>query len=275
MSRARAIFTGAVGGFTSGLTGIGGGTVMVPLLTALLRLSQHRAHATSLVIVIFAAAAAVVPYVLDARVDWGLAAGLTVGGVVGAQIGARTMRALPERRLRLAFAVFLLLVGLRLLVGLDLEGHGTAPVEIGVRQLIQGGLIGLVGGAFGGLLGVGGGTLYVPAMVLILREPQHIAQGVSLVAIVPTAISATVTNVRGGYVDRTVAMWVTPFAVVLAAVGGTLAVNLPGDMLTRIFGLVVLYVGGRTLYSTWRAGRAVDRASADAPGEGAEQGVTR
>jgi uncharacterized membrane protein YfcA len=116
MSRARAIFTGAVGGFTSGLTGIGGGTVMVPLLTGLLKMPQHRAHATSLVIVIFAALAAVSQYLVRDQVDWGLVAGLTVGAVVGAQIGARTMHALPERQLRMVFAVFLILVGVRLLV---------------------------------------------------------------------------------------------------------------------------------------------------------------
>ena len=116
VSRSRAIVTGAIGGFVSGLTGIGGGTVMVPLLTGLLRMSQHRAHATSLVIVIFAALAAVTQYLARDEVRWELAGALTVGAVVGAQIGARTMQALPERQLRLVFAVFLLVVGVRLLV---------------------------------------------------------------------------------------------------------------------------------------------------------------
>ncbi|MPZ99404.1 MAG: TSUP family transporter [Dehalococcoidia bacterium] len=116
MSRMRAAVTGLVGGFASGLTGIGGGTVMVPLLTGLMRMPQHRAHATSLVIVIFAALSAVSQYILRDEVDWALAAALTFGGVVGAQIGAHAMRALPELQLRLAFAVFLVVVGLRLLV---------------------------------------------------------------------------------------------------------------------------------------------------------------
>lgn len=116
MSRARAVLTGILGGFTSGLTGIGGGTVMVPLLTGMLRMSQHRAHATSLVIVIFAALAATTQYVMRDQVDWALVLALGLGGIVGAQVGARTMRSLPERRLRLVFGVFLLVVGVRLLV---------------------------------------------------------------------------------------------------------------------------------------------------------------
>jgi uncharacterized membrane protein YfcA len=114
--RGRAAITGLLGGLASGLTGIGGGTVMVPLLTGVLGLTQHRAHATSLVIVIFAALTAVALYVARGQVDWGLVVALAIGGVVGAQVGVRTMRSLPERELRLAFAVFLLAVGVRLLV---------------------------------------------------------------------------------------------------------------------------------------------------------------
>jgi uncharacterized membrane protein YfcA len=116
MSRIRAAITGAIGGFTSGMTGIGGGTVMVPLLTGYLKMTQHRAHATSLVIVIFAALSAVSQYLLRDQIEWGLAAAITVGAVVGAQIGARTMHSMPERKLRLVFAVFLLFIGIRLLV---------------------------------------------------------------------------------------------------------------------------------------------------------------
>lgn len=117
-------------------------------------------------------------------------------------------------------------------------------------DLLLGLLIGLVGGAAGGLLGIGGGTLFVPAMVLLLGVDQHVAQGVSLVVIVPTAISATQANLRGGFVDIEIARWVTPFAVVLAFVGAFVAGLLDGDTLSRIFGLIVIYVGGRTLIAT-------------------------
>jgi uncharacterized protein len=125
-------------------------------------------------------------------------------------------------------------------------------------------LIGLFGGAFGGLLGVGGGTLFVPAMVLILGEDQHVAQGVSLIVIVPTAISATYTNMKRGYVDREIAVWVTPAAVLLAFAGAFVAGLLDGQTLSRIFGLVVIYVGSRTLFVTWRAWRADRREAARA-----------
>lgn len=137
-------------------------------------------------------------------------------------------------------------------------------------DLVIGLLIGLVGGAFGGLLGIGGGTLFVPAMVLILGTDQHVAQGVSLVVIIPTALSATQANLRRGFVDIQASKWVTPFAVLLAFAGAFVAGLLEGDVLSRIFGVIVVYVGGRTLVTTWLA---IRRERAMRAAEGAHDGA--
>ncbi len=115
--------------------------------------------------------------------------------------------------------------------------------------------IGIAGGIAGGLLGIGGGTLYVPALVLLLGVEQQLAQGISLAAVIPTAISATTANLRRGYVDGRLAATVTPAAFVLAVAGALVAGELDSDTLSRIFGVVVLYVGGRTLFSIWRRSR--------------------
>lgn len=111
----RLVTIGLAGGLFSGLTGVGGGAVMVPLLTGLLRMPQHRAHGTSLAAIIFIASAGVVPYIIADDVDWGLAAGLGAGSVAAAVLSARFMSVVPERLLRQFFAVFLLVVAIRLL----------------------------------------------------------------------------------------------------------------------------------------------------------------
>jgi len=108
------VITGATGGFFSGLTGVGGGAVMVPLLTSLLRLPQHVAHGTSLAIVIFVATAGFIGYWTTENVDWELVPWLAVGGAVGAYVGATTMSRLAPRALRLVFGVFLLSVAIRM-----------------------------------------------------------------------------------------------------------------------------------------------------------------
>ena len=108
------LVTGLIGGLFSGLTGVGGGAVMVPLLTGLLRLPQHLAHGTSLTIVIFIASAGLVGYWMTANVDWTTALGISVGSVVGAYLGARTMVRVPARALRMIFGLFLFAVAIRM-----------------------------------------------------------------------------------------------------------------------------------------------------------------
>lgn len=114
--RGRSVFTGLAGGFFSGLTGVGGGAVMVPLLTTLHRLPQHRAHGTSLAIVVFVAAAGLAGYWLTENVDWDLAIWFAIGGAFGGYLGATTMSRLAPRSLRFVFGLFLLTVAARMFV---------------------------------------------------------------------------------------------------------------------------------------------------------------
>jgi uncharacterized protein len=105
---------GAVGvapGLLSGLLGIGGGVIMVPTFTKLLRLSLKSAIATSLVCVGVFGVPATITHAILGHVDWRLATVLTIGVVPGARLGASLTIRIPERRLRLLVGVFLGLVG--------------------------------------------------------------------------------------------------------------------------------------------------------------------
>lgn len=87
---------------------------MVPLLTGLLKMPQHRAHGTSLAIVFFVGTAGLIGYWFTDNIDWRLVAWLSAGGVFGAYFGAVTMSRLAPARLRLVFGLFLLTVGVRM-----------------------------------------------------------------------------------------------------------------------------------------------------------------
>lgn len=101
--------------------------------------------------------------------------------------------------------------------------------------------IGLLAGFAAGMLGIGGGSIYVPALVLLMNEPQHIAQGVSLAAIVATALVGGVTHLRRGNVDLPTVAWVAPVAVVAAFGAALLADMLDPTVLRRIFAAVFIY----------------------------------
>jgi uncharacterized membrane protein YfcA len=102
---------GFAAGIASGLLGVGGGTVIVPLLVGVLAFSQHRAHATSLAAMVPIAVVAGAVFAADGSVEYDTALLLAAGALVGAPVGARAMAAIGERSLEAAFGIFLIVVG--------------------------------------------------------------------------------------------------------------------------------------------------------------------
>jgi hypothetical protein len=209
---------GAAAGVLSGLFGVGGGVVIVPGLVLFGAMEQRRAHATSLAAIVPIALAGVIGYALDNAVDWAAAGLLTAGAITGTVVGTRFLRRIPQRALRLFFSGFLLLSAALL----PFEATSTKP--LGEIDLLAGAALvafGVLAGALTGLLGVGGGIVIVPALVLVLAEPQVFAKGTSLAVIVPTAAAGTIANLRAGLADMRVAA-VIGVTGILAAFGASL-----------------------------------------------------
>ncbi len=108
--------TGAVGGTLAGLLGIGGGIVMVPLMTGLLWLDQHKAHGTSLAIIIPTSVAGTAIYAQRGDIDWVLVATIASGSAFGAVAGAKIMAKLSAYRLRQVFGLYVIAIGTLLLL---------------------------------------------------------------------------------------------------------------------------------------------------------------
>jgi uncharacterized protein len=107
--------------------------------------------------------------------------------------------------------------------------------------------IGVAAGFLAGLLGVGGGILLVPAMVLLLGFDQHVAQGTSLVVIVPAAMIGTWTHYRRGTIRPRDALLVAAGGVIGAAIGSLSALSIDDTLLQRGFAVVLLVVAVRML----------------------------
>lgn len=122
-------------------------------------------------------------------------------------------------------------------------------------DIIVGLLAGLLGGIASGLLGVGGGSVFVPAMVVLLDEPQHRAQGISLGVIVVTAVSGSLVNLRRGNVELRAARWTVPSAMAFGFAGALAATALDAAVLRRVFGLATLAMAAHMLVSSWRGSR--------------------
>lgn len=112
-SAAAILGIGLLGGLLSGLLGVGGGTVLVPLLV-LAGLSQHKAHATSLAAIVPLAAVGAFTFALEDAIDYPVGLLLATGALAGAPLGARVMAAMKEGPLKILFGAFLVVVALRL-----------------------------------------------------------------------------------------------------------------------------------------------------------------
>jgi hypothetical protein len=117
--RRRELRLGAIGlsgGFLSGLLGVGGGVIMVPLLVFWARLGQREAHAASLGAIVPISAVGALTFGAAGEVRVGYAVALALGAVFGAQVGARALARAGERSLKLAFGGFLVLVAVVMVV---------------------------------------------------------------------------------------------------------------------------------------------------------------
>jgi uncharacterized membrane protein YfcA len=109
-------------------------------------------------------------------------------------------------------------------------------------------LIGVVAGVLSGLVGVGGGIVMVPALVLLLGFTQKHAQGTTLAMLaVPVGIFAVITYYRAGYVNVKAALWLGLGFLVGAAISSHYAVRMPEQTMARLFGGVLLVIAAKLL----------------------------
>jgi len=245
------VLIGSATGVLSGLLGIGGAAILVPGMTDLLGVSQHRASGTSLLVMIPTAAVAAVVYALGAQMDWSLVALFSVTAVLGATLGARAMTRLSPSSLRRIFAVFLLFVAIRLLVPGGASSNEAPPAGLILSQsplvTLAESALGLVAGFLSGLLGIGGGQVLTPGMIFFFGLPQKLAQGISIAFIVPTAFSGALTHYRRGNVLPRLGLLLVPCSMVGGVVGAWAVQLIDAHVLRVGFALFLLYAGTRML----------------------------
>ncbi len=235
----RGLWIGATGGFGGGLASLGGGTLLIPLLTEVAGLSALRARGTALAVALASAASAAFAYAHGGRVAWLPVVWTGVPALVVAPLAARWSRGLKEAALRRAFGGVVILGGAALL----LVGHGfAAGFAVAWRDgyLV---LVGVVAGAVAGVVGISGGPVLAPMFVLGLGMSQALAQGTSLVTRLPATVSGLWENAREGHVD-----WPLVPALALGAVGGALggarlALWLPDATLRTVFAVLLMLLG--------------------------------
>ena len=242
-SQGKGLLIGLAGGAFGGLIGLGGGIIMIPLMAILAGLTQHQAHGTSLLAIVFTALIGAVTYSLHGFADWRAALVLAICAMVTARFGALYAHSLPEKQLKRAFGWFLVVVSLLLVFkGVILRSSYTLGPFLHYATLIG---TGAFTGFLSGMMGVGGGGIMVPFLVIFIGMPQHLAQGTSLLAMVPGSAIGAFTHHRLGNVAKHIALGLTLGAAIGGYIGASFAHLVPEFHLKIIFALVGLWMGIR------------------------------
>lgn len=238
------LFVGLGAGFLSGLFGVGGGILIVPALVFFAKMDQRKAHGTSLAAVLPISIASLITYWSHDHVDWHVALWLAIGAIAGAILGTKLLKTARHDVLSYGFAVLLVVSAVRLYWTTSADGRSGLSVVAALALV----LIGVATGTLAGLLGVGGGVIMIPAMVLLLGEMNVMAKGTSLAVIIPTSITGTIRNRKTANVDVKAAMVVGLSGIASAVAGGSLAANMSESMSNGLFATLLLIVAAQMIY---------------------------
>ena len=229
-------------GLLAGLFGVGGGILAVPALGLLLHLDQHTAEGTSLAMILPTTALAAYRYARRGSVRWQAALAVGLAALVTSFLAAHLALGLSSRLLRLLFGLFLLVTAAR-----TARHDAVRPAAARAAARPRGGVaaqagIGVLVGILAGLLGVGGGTIATPGLVVISGFTEQVAQGTSLAALVLSSASGATGYALAGRVDWVAAAALFVGAALTVPLGASLAHRLPERTLRRVFASFMVVV---------------------------------
>ena len=228
-------------GFIGGLIGTGGGFLIVPMLILVLGMPTHVAVGLSLASVTATAISSFVVYALKGMVNFRLGLILESATIVGALIGSNTALQVRAEIIEIIFGLVLLYTAYKMFRGrADSLEDGKESEKLVRRRWVMGMMGSFAAGFISGMIGIGGGTLKVPIMVLMLGVPMRTAIATSMFMISITASTAASTYFLHGLL--------TPVSVLVGVSGATLGAQAGSRtglktrayILRKIFSLVLM-----------------------------------
>ncbi len=240
-----AVVAGAVIGLSMGALGGGGSILAVPVLVYALYLDPQEATTASLIIVGVTAIVAAISHARAGRVDWRAALVFGALGIPASVGGSLLNRAVDPQLLLLAFAALMLGAAAAMYRrSRASEPAATTPSPAGAAQLVRVVGVAVTVGFLTGFLGVGGGFLIVPALVLAMGFGMPTAVGTSLVIISLTSLAAFVERLGHGAIAWDVVLPFTAAAIAGSLMGKRFSEAVSAASLTRAFAVLLVLVAG-------------------------------
>ncbi len=228
-----------------GLFGVGGGIVIAPLLMWWARLEHKFANGISLLAIAPMSILGASSYAAGGLFPWIPGLLVAIGAISGAQIGALILKKINTKVLTWGFSVLALCAGVTLFLTPDSsEEIGEVTTLIAMSLIAIGLLMGILAGTFG----IGGGVVVVPALVLLFGVGDLAAKSISLLAIIPGALSGSLANLRYQNTSFRLSGWVSMGSLVTVPAGTYLAFSLSGNFANALFGILVLCIAVGVFY---------------------------
>jgi uncharacterized membrane protein YfcA len=232
---------GLLAGLLAGFFGVGGGIVVIPLLILFVHFDQRQASVTSLVAIIPTSLVAASAFLASGTVPWdqtvfGLI--IAIGSTITAPLGAWALRTWKTTTVRWIFIAVLLFSAIQVAYQLpNRDNHLEWSAGVVIGLIASGAVMGFVAG----LLGVGGGLLLLPLLVLGFGVSDLTAKALSLIAMFPAAISGTIGSARAGTVNWKAGVSLgVPMA--LASIAGVwLATTTPVEWANPLLAALLIY----------------------------------
>lgn len=256
---------GAVVGFFAGLLGIGGGGIMVPILTSFFAMQGfprehlvHMALATSMAAIIVTSIASLRAHHQHQAVIWSVVVAIAPGIIAGTFAGAVVAALIPTVPLAVFFVVFMSYVALQMMLNVKPKPSRELPGMLGLSA------VGMVIGVVSALVAIGGGSLSVPFMTWCNVKLQN-AIGTSAAIGLPIALSGSLGywvsgwHIEGmpalsfGYIYLPAVLSMTVLSVMTAPVGAALAHRLPVATLKKLFAVMLVALSSKMLHTVLMA----------------------
>ena len=231
------IVIGMIAGLISGSFGVGGGIIIIPGLVVFLQFTQRLSHGTSLLAILPIVAAALVGFIFYDSIDvvYGLFLGL--GSIFGALIGTKLLGSISNTWLTRIFIVILLLTAARLFIDIPVKSQELSLSPVTAIVLV---VIGALIGAIAGVLGIGGGLVLVPILIIFFGAAAPVAKGTSLLVTLIAGTAGTWRNYQNANIDIPVAVKIGLAGVPTALIGSQLAMVMSDRVSSVFFALLLL-----------------------------------
>lgn len=249
--------TGGLAGFLAGLLGIGGGIIIVPILMWVFPASGfpeetavHLSLGTSLAVIIFTSLSAALGHNRNGNVNWIQVLPLALSGIIFATLGSFLAARIEGNVLKILFGVLEIIIGVRLFYPRPILSPGKT-LKASLRAFF---LIGGLSGLFSSLFGIGGGTIAVPLMLILLSLPAHLAIGNSCSMIVFVSLFGTLGYILSGwnhalpefclgYVNYLACGFISLSSIIFARLGVKASQRTATDKLKKYFSLILILIG--------------------------------